>query len=204
MAEITGISWTNHTFNAIWGCEKVSPACKNCYAETLAIRFDVWGATKPRRVFGDKHWNMPINWEKKAAKEGQRLVFCSSMGDLFEDHPTVIGELKRLWPVIRATPHLTWQLLTKRPERILSSLPSDWGDGYKNVWFGATVENNDYVYRADHLRAVPAVVRFVSYEPACGPIDKLDLTDLHWVIFGGESGDGFRQHDPQWARDIRD
>jgi len=207
MAEKTGISWTNHTFNIVWGCEKVSPACANCYAETLALRwkFDVWGKTKPCRVFDAHHWNDPRRWEKTAVKEGvNRLVFCSSMCDIFEDHPTVIAELTKLWPVIRATPNLTWQLLTKRPERILSHLPSDWGNGYDNVWIGSTIENNDYVDRADHLRAVPAKVRFVSYEPACGPIDKLDLTGLHWVIFGGESGSGFRQHDPQWARDSRD
>lgn len=207
MAEVTTISWTNRTFNIVWGCEKVSPACKNCYAETWAKRykFDVWGSTKPRRVFNDVHWRDPLKWHNVAIKEGVRhLVFCSSMCDVFEDHPTVIQELKKLWPLIRSTPHLTWQLLTKRPERILQSLPSDWGQGYANVWIGSTIENNDYVGRADHLRSVPAVVRFVSYEPACGPLDKLDLTGLHWLIFGGESGSDYRPHDPQWARDIRD
>jgi protein gp37 len=112
--------------------------------------------------------------------------------------------LKKLWPLIRQTPNLEWQLLTKRPERIAQSLPADWGNGYENVWLGSTIENSDYVDRADYLRAVNCKVRFVSYEPACGPLDKLDLTGLHWVIFGGESGAGFRQHDPQWARDIRD
>lgn len=203
----TGISWTDHTFNIVWGCEKVSPACKNCYAETLSKRFgfEVWGSQAPRRTFGLKHWNDPVRWNKKAVKDGvRRKVFCSSMCDVFEDHETVIQELKKLWPLIQNTPSLEWQLLTKRPERILQSLPADWGEGYKNVWIGATIENNDYVDRADHLRAVPAKVRFVSYEPACGPLDKLNLKDIHWLIFGGESGHGFRQHDPQWARDIRD
>lgn len=203
----TGITWTDHTFNIVWGCEKVSPACKNCYAETLSKRFgfEVWGSQAPRRTFGLKHWNDPIRWNKKAVKDGvRRKVFCSSMCDVFEDHETVIQELKKLWPLIQNTPSLEWQLLTKRPERILQSLPADWGEGYKNVWIGATIENNDYVDRADHLRAVPAKVRFVSYEPACGPLDKLDMTNIHWMIFGGESGHGFRQHDPQWARDIRD
>lgn len=202
----TGISWTDHTFNIVWGCEKVSPACKNCYAETLSKRFgfEVWGAQAPRRTFGLKHWNDPIRWNKKAIKDGvHRKVFCSSMCDVFEDHETVIQELKKLWPVIRNTPSLKWQLLTKRPERILQSLPADWGDGYQNVWIGATIENNDYVDRANHLRAVPAKVRFISYEPACGPLDKVNLKNIHWLIFGGESGHGFRQHDPQWARDIR-
>lgn len=207
MGAETGISWTNRTFNVLWGCEKVSPACTNCYAETLAKRFDfdVWGKTKPRRVFPEKHWNEPLQYEKAAVKAGvQHLVFCSSMCDVFEDHPTVIAETKKLWPLIRATPHLTWQLLTKRPERILANLPADWGGGYPNVWIGATIENNDYIHRADHLRSVPAVVRFVSYEPACGPIDKLDMTGLHWLIFGGESGPGFREVKPEWPRDARD
>lgn len=206
MAANTGISWTNRTFNIVWGCEKVSPACKNCYAETLALRwkYDVWGSTKPRRVFPFKHWNEPLKWERKAVELGaQHLVFCSSMCDLFEDHPTVISELSKLWPLIKATPHLTWQLLTKRPERILKFLPLDWGAGYPNVWIGTTIENNDYVWRADEIRKVPTVCRFVSYEPACGPIDKLDMTDLHWLIFGGESGPDFRKHDPQWARDVK-
>lgn len=203
----TGISWTDHTFNVVWGCTKVSPACKNCYAETLSNRFglDVWGPNTPRRTFGLKHWNEPLRWNKAATKAGQKeKVFCSSMCDVFEDHETVIQELKKLWPLIQKTPSLEWQLLTKRPERVLQSLPPDWGEGYPNVWIGATIENNDYVDRADHLRAIPAKVKFVSYEPACGPLDKLNLTGIDWLIFGGESGPGYRQHDPQWARDIRD
>ena len=206
MAEKTGISWTDGTFSVVWGCTKVSPACKNCYAETLSARFgnDVWGPGKPRKTFGQKHWNEPLKWNRAAAKEGkQKKIFCSSMCDVFEDHPTVIAELTKLWPLIRQTPNLEWQLLTKRPERIALSLPADWGSGYENVWLGTTIENNDYVDRADHLRAVPCKLRFVSYEPACGPLDKLDLTGLHWLIFGGESGHGFRQHDPKWARDIK-
>jgi protein gp37 len=204
MAEKTGISWTNHTFNIVWGCEKVSPACDNCYAETLALRFgfDVWGKDKPRRTFAVKHWNEPLKWDARAANDGvRRLVFCSSMCDVFENHPTVIAELKKLWPLIKATPNLTWQLLTKRPARIKSSLPDDWGQGYSNVWLGATIEDNRFIGRANHLRSVPAACRFVSYEPATGPLNMLDLTGLDWVIFGGESGAGFRQHDPQWARD---
>lgn len=208
MAEKTGISWTDHTFNIVWGCVKVSPACTNCYAETLALRFgfDVWGPNKPRRTFGDKHWNDPIRWNRAAQKAGKHAkVFCSSMCDVFEDHPTVIEELKKLWPVIKATPNLEWQLLTKRADRILSSLPADYNiDNYPNIWFGTTVESNDWIDRADHLRAVPAKIRFISYEPAVGPLDRLDLKGIHWMIFGGESGAGYRPHDPQWARDMRD
>lgn len=201
----TGISWTDHTFNIAWGCHKVSPACTFCYAEVWAKRMghDVWGLNAGRLTFGIKHWNQPVKWNKLAVKEGKRKrVFCSSMCDLFEDHPTIIQELAKLWPLIKATPMLDWQLLTKRSDRIKDSLPADWGNGYENVWLGTTIENNDYVHRADDLRAIPAKVRFISYEPALGPLDKLDLTNLHWIIYGGESGPHRRPENLQWARDI--
>jgi protein gp37 len=125
------------------------------------------------------------------------------MCDVFEDHPTIEAELRKLWPLIRQTPWLDWQLLTKRADRIAAHLPDDWGAGYANIWLGVSIENNDYVDRADALRHIPATVRFVSYEPALGPLDKLNLSGLDWIIYGGESGPGFRPHDPQWARDIR-
>lgn len=201
----TGISWTDHTFNIAWGCHKVSPACTFCYAEVWAKRMgnEVWGLKAPRKTFGIKHWNQPIKWNKNAIKEGKRKrVFCSSMCDVFEDHPTIIQELTKLWPLIKATPMLDWQLLTKRADRIALSLPDDWGDGYENVWLGTTIENNDYVDRADALRAIPVKVRFISYEPALGPLDKLDLSGLHWIIYGGESGPHRRPEDFQWARDM--
>lgn len=207
MAEKTGISWTHHTFNAWWGCEKVSPACTNCYAETLAARFGVgWGPHAPRKTFGEKHWNDPLRWDRKAKKDGvKRRVFCGSMMDLFENHPAAHKERPKLWPLIRKTPNLNWLLLTKRPENILGLLPGDWSvENYPNVWMGTTVENNAYARRADHLRAVPAKVRFISYEPALGPLDKLNLGQIDWLIFGGESGPGFRPHNPEWAKDILD
>jgi protein gp37 len=208
----TGISWTDHTFNPVWGCEKVSPACDNCYAEVFAHRMglDIWDDKKegktgsPRRTFEQKHWNEPLKWQKKAVKEGKRhRVFCGSMCDWAEDHPTVIGQLPKLWDLIRATPMLDWQLLTKRPHRIAQSLPKDWGTGYDNVWLGTTVENNHYVKRAAQLISNPAKVHFISYEPALGPLDKLDLTDIEWVIYGGESGAKRRPEDLNWARDMK-
>lgn len=208
----TGISWTDHTFNIVWGCEKVSPACDNCYAEVFAHRMglDIWDDKKagktgtPRRTFEQKHWNEPLRWHKKAVKEGKRhRVFCGSMCDWAEDHPTVIAELQKLWPLIKATPMLDWQLLTKRAHRIGRSLPADWGQGYDNVWLGTTIENNNYVARAKQLIANPAKVHFISYEPALGPLDKLDLTDIEWVIYGGESGPKRRPEDLDWARDMK-
>jgi protein gp37 len=124
------------------------------------------------------------------------------MCDLFEDHPTIESELQKLWPLIRKTPMLDWQLLTKRADRIAALLPADWGDGYPNVWLGVSIESNDYVWRADALKQIPAAVRFISYEPALGPLDQLDLTGLDWIIYGGESGPSFRPLDPKWPRDM--
>jgi protein gp37 len=145
MPQDTGISWTNHTFNIVWGCTKVSQGCKHCYAEPIAAKqgFDVWGLGKDRRTFGEAYWKKPLAWNRAAEKAGvPARVFCSSMCDVFEDHPTTIAELEKLWPLIRQTPWLQWQLLTKRPERIAQSLPADWGQGYSNVWLGTSIEND--------------------------------------------------------------
>jgi protein gp37 len=200
------IAWTDNTFNIAWGCVKVSPGCKNCYADSLAKRYkwDVWGAGKERRTFGPDHWAKPVKWNKEAIASGRSIkVFCSSMCDVFEDHPTIAQEREKLWDLIRATPHLDWQLLTKRPQRIRECLPPDWGNGYKNVWLGTTIESAEYRGRADHLRTIPARVRFISYEPALGPLGDINLNGIHWLIYGGESGKDYRPHNVQWARDIR-
>lgn len=198
MAEKTGIEWTDHTFNIAWGCMKVSPGCANCYADTLSHRFgfDVWGPAKTttRRTFGAKHWNDPLRWNKSAEKAGvRRRVFCSSMCDVFEDHPIIDAEREKLWPLIRSTPWLDWLILTKRPERIAANLPVEWGNGYTNVWLGTSVESEEYWARIDDLLLVPAHVRFLSAEPLLGAIDLSGFDDLDWVIIGGESGDGHRE-----------
>ena len=213
MAEKTGISWCHHTMNPVWGCTKLSPGCQNCYAEALAKRWghDVWGPDKPRRTFGPKHWAEPLKWDRKAAKAGERRrVFVGSMCDIFEDHPDVATEREKLWPLIRQTPHLDYLLLTKRPERIRNDLPRDWGTGYPNVWLGVSVESADYLWRVRELRGgvgcheFPAAVKFISYEPAIGPLDGVSLLGIDWVIFGGESGPHHRPADVSWARDARD
>jgi protein gp37 len=216
MAETTKIAWTNRTFNIAWGCFKVSPGCKNCYADTLSARYgqsNIWGppATTGRRTFGDKHWNEPERWNAQAEKLGQRQrVFSSSMCDVFEDHPTIAQEREKLWALIERTPWLDWQLLTKRADRIAANLPANWDRIRWHVWLGVSIESNEYVWRAAHLRALHAdpsrrpSVTFVSYEPALGPLDQLELDGLDWIIFGGESGPGYRPMDVQWARDMRD
>lgn len=216
MGETTKIAWCDHTFNIAWGCFKVSPGCKNCYADTFSttrMGFDVWGppAVTERRTFGEKHWRQPVKWNREAEQAGERRrVFSSSMADVFEDHPTVIAQLEKLWPLIKATPGLDWMLLTKRAERIEWSLPSDWNDGaeYPNVWLGVSVEDHEYALaRLGYLSQVSAAVRFVSYEPALGPIDWEAIHEangglnLDMIIYGGESGPGFRPEDKQWARD---
>lgn len=208
MSEKTSIAWTDATFNIAWGCTKISPGCAHCYADDLSARYghDVWGPSKPRRTFGAKHWAEPLKWDRQAAKAGVRKrVFCSSMCDVWEDHPTIDAEREKLWPLIAQTPHLDWQLLTKRPDRIAAHLPANWPAIRGRVWLGVSIENEDYAFRADEIRRLACAVRFVSYEPALGPLaHALDLTGVDWVIVGGESGPSFRPMNPQWARDMRD
>jgi protein gp37 len=203
MGKETGIGWTDHTFNIAWGCMKVSPGCKNCYADTFAKRtgHNVWGPkeTTSRRTFGAKHWAEPMAWNEAAKREGVRKrVFCSSMCDVFEDHPTIDAEREKLWPLIRATPKLDWQLLTKRPERIAANLPADWREGWPNVWLGTSVESREYLERIAALRHTPARLRFLSIEPLLGvmPTLRFELAVepfIDWIIFGGESGPGHRE-----------
>jgi protein gp37 len=210
MAETTGIAWTDHTFNPWWGCTKVSPGCKNCYADTLSSRygFDIWGPDKPRRFFSDQHWREPLKWEKRAAREGVReRVFCASMADVFEDNVDLLEHRARLFDLIEATPHLDWQLLTKRPENVARLVPREWNEGRwpGNVWIGASAEDQArLVQRMAHLARLPAPVRFLSCEPLLGPLDLLSVGVLpDWVIVGGESGPGARPFNVAWARSLR-
>lgn len=210
MSQLTAIEWTDHTFNIAWGCFKVSPGCAHCYADTLSRRYghDVWGPPKTteRRTFGAKHWTEPRRWNKAAEKAGvRRRVFCCSMCDVFEDHPIIDAERAKLWPLIRETPWLDWQLLTKRPERIAANLPADWGEGYPNVWLGTSVESQEYAYRVEYLKFIPAVVRFVSAEPLLAPfVLGGQAWEVDWVIVGGESGPNARPMDEAWVRSLRD
>jgi protein gp37 len=209
MGEKTAIAWTDHTFNPWWGCERVSPGCQHCYAETFAKRTgnDVWGKSADRRYFGDKHWAEPLKWNAAAERDGQlHLVFCASMADVFEDRESHVPHRERLFDLIEATPHLTWQLLTKRPENVLSMTRYRWFHGFpENVWVGTTVEDQERaVVRLPLLREIPAAVRFVSAEPLLAQVDLGGLPGVEWVICGGESGPGHRPLNLDHARTLRD
>lgn len=210
MAEHTGISWTHHTFNPWWGCVKVSPACDGCYAEADSKRygFQLWGKDSERRFFSDKHWAEPLKWNAAAEKAGaRRRVFCASMADVMEDRPGLEIHRFRLFLTIKATPHLDWLLLTKRPQNFRRLLPPEWLDGsQKNIWLGTTVESPEYLWRVTALKQVPATIHFLSMEPMVAPVPTLGeyLDDIEWVITGGESGHKARPQSPDTFRQIRD
>lgn len=184
----------------------MSAACRFCYAEAWAKRtgHDVWGKSAERRTFGDKHWDEPLRWNRAAENSGvPKLVFCASMADVYEDHPELPPQRERLWDLIGRTPWLTWQLLTKRPENIAVMAP--WGDNWPaNVWQGVTVEDQEAAdQRIPPLSACGAKVRFLSCEPLLEWVN-LNLSGIHWVIGGGESGPKARPSHPEWFRSLRD
>lgn len=222
MGETTKIAWTQRTFNPWIGCTKVSPGCDHCYAESLNHRWgnDNWGKGKPRRTTADSNWREPLKWNKLAQEAGeQHLVFCASLADVMDDEAPE-GVRERLWALINATPHLTWQLLTKRPQRYARYLPQ-LGFDHNNVWLGISAENQEfYDVRWPYLRDICGehkLISFISYEPALGPlsIDKWMTQYLmrnnaayfrllpHWIICGGESGAGRRPMEQKWAEDLR-
>ena len=198
MSEST-IAWTDYTFNPWWGCTRVSPACDHCYAEMLSTRWHrgAWGKDTERWLASEKTWADPLKWNEK--KPGR--VFTLSMGDVFEEHHALPPQRARLWDLIRQTPRLSWLLLTKRPQGYRTMLPADLLT-LPNVWPGVTVESADYTWRLDALAKVPSTgPRWVSYEPALGPVDfRPWLPRISWVIAGGESGSQARPFDLAWAR----
>jgi len=214
MADITKIEWTDSTFNPWIGCQKVSPGCDHCYAEAkMDHRFGYvqWGPHGERRRTSVLNWRKPIAWnangERFEHEHGHRhRVFCASLSDIFDNQ--VPPDWRRdLFHIIRQTSWLDWQLLTKRPQNARKMLPADWGDGWGNVWLGTTTEDQErYEQRWPILARIPAVLRFVSYEPALGPLTPTPSNGLlpDWIICGGESGPGARVMDAAWARRIRD
>lgn len=214
MGKDSRIEWTHHTFNPWWGCVKVSAACDHCYAEAWAKRVgsDVWGPHSERRFFSDNHWKEPLKWNRDAEAEGvRRRVFCASMADVFENRDDLVEPRARLLELIAATPMLDWLLLTKRIHLVKKLLPP----GYefpRNVWLGATVENQEYATkRIKYLLAFKSPsVRFLSCEPLMGPLDLTPYLRpnakgqrVDWVIAGGESGHGARPMDPDWPEQLQ-
>lgn len=209
MGKDTAIAWTHHTFNPWWGCVKVAPECEHCYAETLAKRTGhrVFGPGGARRFFGDKHWAEPEKWDREAFNAGERRrVFCGSMCDVFDPEVDESWRM-RLWGLIERTPSLDWLLLTKRPEFAASCIPAAWSLIRDQVWLGVTAGTQATADRnIPAALDIDAAVHFVSMEPLIEmvEIDAECLSDLDWVIVGGESGPSARPMDTDWARAVRD
>ena len=213
----TGIEWTDETWNPVTGCSKVSPGCANCYAETLALTRLAGKAGYPglpwtpenaaqNVVLRPERLRRPFSWREP------RMVFVNSMSDLFHDLVPV-QYIADVFAVMSRAERHTFQVLTKRPERMARVMGSVAAESIgswiawppPNVWLGTSIENDRWTVRADDLRAVPGDwTRFLSCEPLLGPLPSLDLTDIDWVIVGGESGEGHRPIDQRWVRDIRD
>ena len=190
----TNISWTDFTWNPWYGCKKISPGCRNCYAERdmkrFGIDFNTVTKAKGRGTF---------NWEDPG------MVFTCSWSDFFiEDADEWRDEA---WDIIQRTPRLTYQILTKRPENIRSRLPDDWGEGWDNVWLGVSIESQEQIHLGWILANLPAKLRFISVEPL---LDKVNLFGLlgqkkiSWIICGGESGANHRTMELDWVRFIKD
>jgi protein gp37 len=208
----TKIEWAHHTFNPWVGCTPVSRACDFCYAEAWAKRTghpELWQGQRRRTTVAN--WRQPIKWNDAAAAAGvQRRVFCASLADVF-DNQVPDHWRSDLFALIEDTPNLDWLLLTKRPQNIARMVWPKWDAGLpSNIWLGTTAEDGDECRRRwPHLAAIPAAIRFISYEPALGPLGKLDQWRAggptpDWLICGGESGGRARPMDPAWARGARD
>lgn len=199
MATKSNIEWTESTWNPLTGCTKVSPGCKNCYAERMANRLKAMG--QPNYVNGfnltiHPHTiELPLKWKKP------QMIFVNSMSDLF--HESVPEDfIHQIFDVMHKASWHTFQILTKRSLRLLElDNKISWP---MNVWMGVSVENSEYTYRINHLRSTHAQIKFMSLEPLLGPVENLNLTEIDWVIVGGESGPGARPIHEEWATNIRD
>jgi protein gp37 len=192
------IEWTQATWNPVTGCTKVSPGCAHCYAETFAERWRGIPDHPYEQGFDLRLWpgrlEQPLRWRSP------RVIFVNSMSDLFHE---AIGDdyIARVFEVMEAAPQHIFQVLTKRHERLAGIAPDlPWP---ANVWMGVSIENKRWVARADALRAVPAAVRFISAEPLLGPLEGLDLTDIDWLIAGGESGHRHREVREEWIVELQ-
>lgn len=200
MATASKIEWTEQTWNPVSGCTKISPGCKHCYAETMARRLKAMRA--PGYQYGFELTLQPTRLGQPLARKKPTVWFVNSMSDLFHEG-VPDAYIDSVFDVIRATPQHTYQILTKRAERLpdyfsLRSVPG-------NVWLGVSVEDQQHgLPRINLLRAVHASIRFLSIEPLLEDLGAIDLSGIHWVIVGGESGPKARPMDAQWVRTIRE
>jgi protein gp37 len=210
MADTT-IEWTDATWNPVAGCTVLTAGCTNCYAMRMAARLEAMGQEKyrglTRRSGGRAVWTgkvrvdegslaLPASWSKP------RRVFVNSMSDMF--HEAVPVEfIQRIWEVMENTPRHTYQILTKRPDRMAEILSREGFAVLPNVWLGTSVEDGRVLSRLDDLRSVPAVIRFVSFEPLIGSVGGCSLKNIHWAIVGGESGPRAREMNPDWVDEIQ-
>jgi protein gp37 len=212
MAGLSDIEWTEATWNPVAGCSMVSPGCTNCYAQRMAARLSAIGVKKyigttrksGRRAvwtgkvrFDGPALSIPLKWRKP------KRIFVNSMSDLFQT-PVPEDFIRNVWSVMEKAHWHTFQILTKRPERMRDVLVSGKFPILKNVWLGTSVENQDNADRIATLREVPAQVRFVSFEPLIGPVIDPNLLGIHWAIVGGESGPGARPMEHWWVEELRD
>ena len=198
MATNSSIEWTESTWNPVSGCTKVSAGCLNCYAERMAMRLQAMGQERYANGFNVAlHCEAlaePYQWKKS------RVVFVNSMSDLYHEKIPV-DFIRKVFAVMNENKQHTFQILTKRSGRLCELAPLlEWSE---NIWMGVTIENNDYVGRADDLRKVNAAVKFLSLEPLLGPLPDLKLDGINWVIIGGESGPGARSMKKEWVLDIK-
>lgn len=208
MSKKTAIQWCDATWNVARGCTKVSSGCKFCYMMRDGEKFGYDGSVVKRTT---TVFDMPLKYDKVQSEVwgGDPLIFTSSLTDLF--HPDIDSFRDEVWDIIKQCPHLTFLILTKRPERIMDHLPGDWGRGYRNVWLGISVEDQEnYDSRMKSFISIPAVVKFLSVEPMLGWICfeiSAASAPFDWVIVGGESGNDngnwkYRRCYPSWIESI--
>ncbi len=199
MADVSPIEWTDATWNPVTGRNKISPGCKFCYAERMSKRLQAMGQNNYRNGFSltlqPQMLDRPLQWRKP------RRIFVNSMSDLFHvDVP--LTYIRKVFDVMRRAHWHEYQVLTKRSDRLRElSSALHWAP---QIWMGVSIENEDYVFRAEDLAKTGAHIRFLSIEPLLGPLHRLSLKGIDWVIVGGESGPGARPINPDWVRELRD
>jgi protein gp37 len=199
MASNSSIEWTESTWNPLTGCTKISPGCKNCYAERLSLRLQAMGQPNYANGFTltthEHALELPLQWKRP------QTIFVNSMSDIFHEK-VPLEFIQQVFDVMRRADWHCFQILTKRSDRLLALSPQlPWAS---HNWMGVSVENEDHTFRIDHLRKTKAKIKFLSLEPLLGPLKRLNLKGIDWVIVGGESGPGARPMAQPWVVDIRD